>query len=122
MLKINNEPISNDEKLKQWMTFLADPDEETLDKLGQQNPMIKKAVDILKELSADEQIRLEAQKRERSIRNNLSRITSGKEAGRSKGATIKTKEIATSLLKNNICMDIIKSSTGLTEQEIISLK
>ena len=90
--------------------------------LSQQNPLIEKAVGVLKELSADEQIRMEAQYRQRAIRDEISRQNSSREEGREEGAAEKAGEIATNMLKMGLSIEQIKTATGLTEEDILALK
>ena len=47
-----------------WMKFIKSDDEEVLDMLATRSPQMKKAVGVLKELSADEQTRMLYEKRE----------------------------------------------------------
>ena len=49
-----------DTKLARWGAFLTAKTEEELDMIAQHNPMLYKAVGIVKHLSADEQFRMEA--------------------------------------------------------------
>ena len=79
---------------------------------------IKEAIEQLEEMSADEKEREIYEIRERS---RLVYNTEMYEARR-KGLEDAKKEIAKKLLENNISIEIIKKSTGLTEEEINNLK
>jgi predicted transposase/invertase (TIGR01784 family) len=57
-----------------WMKFIKSDDEEVLDMLATRNPQMKKAVGVLKELSADEATRMLYEKREMARRDLESRV------------------------------------------------
>ncbi|MDR1754109.1 MAG: Rpn family recombination-promoting nuclease/putative transposase [Eubacterium sp.] len=144
--KITNKPIDTKNSALQWMHFINTQDEGVLQMLSQQNPMIKKAVGVLKVLSADEQVRLEAQYRERAIRDEISRMESsrtegieigeargilkgeargilkGEAIGEAKGEAKKAKEIAKNSLAIGLSIEQIQSITGLPKEEILALK
>jgi predicted transposase/invertase (TIGR01784 family) len=87
-------------------------------------------VGVLKVLSADEQVRLEAQYRERAIRDEISRMESsrsegieiGEARGELRGETKKAKEIAQKSLAIGLSIEQIQSITGLPKEEILALK
>jgi len=51
-------PDDDSTELWYWMKFIKSDDEEVLDVLAERSPQIKKAVGVLKELSADERARM----------------------------------------------------------------
>jgi len=114
LAKVKNlKEISKDEKT-QWLQFLTTRDEEVLNMLGQENPTIGKAVGILKELSGDEKVRMEAFYREKEIRDEISRQTS---------ARLEEREaIAIKLLSMGFDVKVIQDATSLTEAQIMALK
>ena len=74
---------------------------------------MRKAVGVLKELSADEQTRMLFEAREKARRD---------EASRTRGAIKDTRiEIAKNLFGLNMPIDTIIKATGLTESEIKSI-
>jgi len=68
-------PESSDgSDLWNWIKFIkSDCDVETLDLIAEKNPQIKKAVGILKELSADERTRMLYEDREKARRDEVAR-------------------------------------------------
>jgi len=69
-LDLNKLPPDNDStELWYWMKFFKTDDEEVLDMLATRSPQMRKAVGVLKELSADEQTRMLYEKREMARRD-----------------------------------------------------
>ena len=69
-LDLNKLPADDDRtELWHWMKFIKTDDEEVLDMLVQRSPQMRKAVGVLKELSADEQTRMLYEKREMARRD-----------------------------------------------------
>jgi len=85
--------------------------------LATRNPQLKKAVGVLKELSADERTRLLAEAQEKARRDEASRVNWARHEGRREQAI----KIARKLLKRNIPIDEIVEDTGLTIKEIEEL-
>ena len=81
--------------------------------LATRSPQLKKAVGVLKELSADERTRLLAEAQEKARRDEASRVNWARHE--------QTKNIALNLLKLNIPIDKIVEATGLTIKEIEEL-
>jgi len=67
-------PDDDSTELWYWMKFIKTDDEEVLDMLATRSPQIRKAVGVLKELSADEQTRMLYEKREIARRDFESRL------------------------------------------------
>lgn len=86
--------------------------------LAKRSPEIGKAVAIISTLSADEQVRLEVEAREKARMDWVSRMDGAREAGEKNKAL----EIARALYKKGIAFDVISETTGLTETEILELK
>jgi predicted transposase/invertase (TIGR01784 family) len=85
--------------------------------LAAKNPQLKKAVGVLKELSADERTRLLAEAQEKARRDEASRVNWAREEGKREQAI----EIASKLLKLNRPVDEIVEVTGLTIKKIEDL-
>jgi predicted transposase/invertase (TIGR01784 family) len=79
---------------------------------------MKKAVGILKELSADEQTRMIAENREKARRDWMSRM----DGARREGEQSRALDIARNLLKMGMDSASIVTATGLTSKEIESLR
>ena len=67
-------PDDDSTELWYWMKFIKTDDEEVLDMLATRSPQMKKAVGVLKELSADEQTRMLYEKREMARRDFESQL------------------------------------------------
>jgi predicted transposase/invertase (TIGR01784 family) len=79
-LDLNKLPANNDSTdLWYWMTFIKTDDEEALDMLAQRSPQMRKAVGVLKELSADERTRILFEKREIARMDFESRLDAERE-------------------------------------------
>ena len=74
-LDLKKLPPDNDStELWYWMKFIKTDDEEVLDMLATRSPQMRKAVGVLKELSADEQTRMLYEKREMARRDLESQL------------------------------------------------
>ena len=82
--------------------------------LAERSPQMRKAVGVLKELSADERTRMLFEEREIARRDYVSRMNGAKREGRSEGIN----EVARNLLKRNRPIEEIMEDTGLTREEI----
>jgi len=113
-LDLNKLPPDDDSTdLWYWMKFIKSDDEEVMDMLATRSPQMKKAVGVLKELSADEATRMRYENREKARRDEESRIADAEK---------KTKvEIAKNLLRIGIPIDRIIEATGLKLTEIETL-
>jgi len=69
-LDLSKLPLNDDStNLWYWMKFIKSDDEEGLDMLAMRSPEMKKAVGVLKELSADERTRMLYEQREMVLRD-----------------------------------------------------
>ena len=79
-------PVETDNTdLWNWMRFMETKDEEELKMLATKSPELKKAVGVLKELSADERTRMLAEEREKAWRDEVSRLDGARKEGREEG-------------------------------------
>jgi len=72
-------------ELWNWMWFMETSDEGELEMLATKSPELKKAVGVLKELSADERTRMMAEDREKFRRDMASREDGARQEGREEG-------------------------------------
>ena len=123
--------ISNDnDNLLDWLLFLDNPKSERVIEKMKENEELKKANEKLETLSQDEKMKRLAELREKAIYEYNTATNSGfrkgmkngLEEGIEQGKNLKTKEIALELLKNNISIEIIKATTGLSYDEIKDLE
>ena len=111
--------LSEEEK---YILALVEMDLDKLNDLGGENIMdeyVKEAEEVSFEGGVGEAYDKEWALRDQGYRDGLSQ---GKAEGFSQGKIENKKEIAKNLLKNKVDISIIASSTGLTEEEINSLK
>lgn len=139
--------ISNDnDSLLDWLLFLDNPKSERVIEKMKENKELKQANEKLETLSQDEKMKRLAELREKAIyeyntatnsgfkrgmKNGLEEgmkqgieqgIKEGIKQGIEQGKESRTEEIAIELLKNNISIEIIKNTTGLSDEEIKDLE
>jgi predicted transposase/invertase (TIGR01784 family) len=116
--------------LYNWLQFFKTKKEEELEMLASNNPMIGKAVGILKKLSADERTRMLAEKRE-MLRMDISAsikkgraegMMEGLAKGEAKGRAEQAAATARYALKMKISVESIMMLTGLSRNEIEKLR
>ena len=100
----------------------------------EENKNIKKAIDELEQVSGNARLRRIAELKVKYIRDEQSSIeyaqdegfkqgeAKGRAEGETKGRNERNMEIAKNLLKQNVAIDIISNATGLSPEEIKSLK
>ena len=122
-----------DSPLDAWLKFLASDRKEEFMQVAEHDSGVHSACMVLKELSADEKTRLQAEMREKAWRDEVDRLEGamekgvriGKEQGigigREQGIGIGKKDVARNLLRMNLPLDQISKATGLTREELSSL-
>ena len=113
-----------------WMMFLKAENEEDLEMLANENPIMEKAVNKLIYVSADEQLRYELDMREKAELDYWSAIgtsydrgeAKGIEEGIEKGEKKKAYEVANNALKMGLAVDETSKLTGLTPEEVEKLR
>ena len=132
-------------KICQWMLFFDNPNKEELKDIMEKNEKIKEAVEELKGMSEDEDLRILAELREKGRRDEYAAreyaIREGREKGikegrkegreigkkegiaegRVEGSKNKEIEIVKNMLNLNVDIDIITKVTSLTKEEIEKL-
>lgn len=121
------------ERLVDWLQFFQADREEELTMLAKKSETMNKAVAIIKELSADEKVRYEADMRERAIRDYNSAmygahkqgleegIEQGREQGIEQGEKQAKIEMAKAMLKQGMDFKTVASISGLSQEEVDSL-
>lgn len=125
----NKEYVENIEKmdaLEKWLEFLVEPESNTVRQLELSNEEIKLAKSELYRLSMDSKEREQYNMREKAIYDRISALENaeakGKFEGKLEGKAEEKLEIAKKLLIADVDINIIISSTGLTEEEILKIK
>lgn len=112
-------------KLEQWLWLLIGK-EEKIQMAMEENEEIKKTVEVLDELSLNEEERELYEYREKALLDYISAIDYAKTEGRAEGLADGEKkaklEDAKKMLKENIPIEIIIRVTGLRKEEIEKLK
>lgn len=125
-------------KICQWMLFFDDPNKEELKEIMEENKGIKKAVEELKGMSEDEELRILAELREKGRRDEYAAreyaikegrkegikqgIEEGIKEGIKEGSKKRELEIAKNMLNLKVDIDTICKATGLAKEEIQKLK
>lgn len=104
-------------RLDLWINFIKNP--EVIDMSIKE---IKKAKEVLEEISKDEHERYLAELRQKYIMDQKATEDAGYDKGLKDGMKQKSEEIAKNLLSQNIDLEIIIKTTGLTLEEIKQLK
>ena len=118
------------DQLLDWLIFLENPESERVARKMEENENLKEAVEKLDRISEDEKMQRIIELREKAIRDEHAiydkgvddGIEKGIQKGKEKGAREKQIEIAKSMLKENMDIEIIIKITGLTKEEIEKLK
>jgi len=107
-------PKADNSELWYWVKFIKSDDAEALDMIAEKSPQMKKAVGVLKELSADERTRMLFEEREKARRDIASMVSGARREGHI--------DVARNLLSMNVPFETIIKATGLTREEIKSLQ
>ena len=125
LLKIKGRENEKDQLLD-WLIFLENPESERVTRKMEENENLKEAVEKLDRISKDEKMQRIIELREKAIRDEhaiyAKGVDDGIEEGKAKGAREKQIEIAKSMLKENMDIEMIIKITGLTKQEIEKLQ
>ena len=120
-------------KLEQWLWLIVG-EEEKVKMASEKNKTIEKVVEDLDEMSADENERLEAYKRQVNMlydkiekeewkkEGREEGREEGLEEGRNEGIQMEKEKNALKMLQEGIDINIIMKVTGLTEEKIEELK
>ena len=113
-------------KLNQWLAFIDDTDRRLIKMAEKKNKVLEKARVEINYLTGDAEVKWLEELREKWEMDRISAISyaekRGKKIGEDIGRKKEKEEIAKKLLEQNVDMETIISATGLTEQEIESLK
>ena len=116
-------------KLKEWLSFLENPESVEVLYYMKNNENIKSAKEKLNTLSEDERVRKLAELREKAIMDEkeakYTGYTEGRregiKEGRKQGKEATKKEIAKKMKEEKIGTEIIVEVTGLTKEDIDKL-
>ena len=103
-------PGEKSEKQFLWLRLIGTDREEEIEMLATKNPVMKKAVGVLKKLSADERARMLYESREKARFDELSRLHGARTEGKI--------EVAKRMLARGMDIAAVSELTGLPEDEI----
>ncbi|MDR1207828.1 MAG: Rpn family recombination-promoting nuclease/putative transposase [Holosporales bacterium] len=118
--KFNPENADARDLLTAWLAFLKNP--ALLNETFLRIKEIQDAMDRLKYISADKEVRANADSRLRAINDRNSELTVATKKGREEGAIAKARESAIRMLKKNVSLEDISDFTGLSIEEVQLLK
>ena len=110
---------TNNSTLNSWIKFIESP--EVID-MNEKNEEIKKAKNVLEEISQDKHERYLAELRQKYIMDQKAIEGAGYDKGIKVGIEQEKVNIAKKLLKQKIDINVIIEATGLTKEEIEKLK
>jgi predicted transposase/invertase (TIGR01784 family) len=133
-LELPKVPVDEDgNKVWAWLQFLRAKRKGEFDMIAAANPEIRKAVDILYEISADDKVRAEYNMRQKAWMDRQSQFdgyykkgrvegkAEGRGEGKPEGKAEGKVEAARNLKSLGVSTDIIIKSTGLSPEEIAQL-
>ena len=121
--KFNPKNADKKNLLNGWLEFLQEPS--LIDSVWMENREIAKAMDRLKYISADDDVRAIADLRQRDMNDRISEraiAEEEKQRAREEGENKKAIEVAKNFLKMGLSIEQISKGTGLTVDEINKLK
>jgi predicted phage tail protein len=90
--------------------------------LAQRSPEIGKVLGLLEELSADEAIRMQYEAREKALRDDKARIRFAEKAAADMAVDQRNHEMARTMLRYNLPIDMISRYSGLSLPDIQALQ
>ena len=123
MVKCKNLWYTKDEEFDKYKyLMMLDLDEEKLEDLSKKDKVVSKYMEILEEVNKDPEFReyMSAEEDARKMEN--SHLGEARTEGITQGKSERNIEIAKNMLSRNMDAKLISEITGLTEDEINSLK
>ncbi|GBU26921.1 hypothetical protein R84B8_00437 [Treponema sp. R8-4-B8] len=105
----------------EWMQFLRAKRKEEFEMVAVKNPEIRKAVDTLYQLSSDEQVQAEHERRLKAWRDRASQLEGSYLDGIQEGIKRSKKDDILRMKADNLPIEQIIKYTGFTEEQIKSL-
>ena len=122
-LELPKGPSDNDGKaVWEWLQFLRSKGKEEFEMVAAKNPEIRKAVDTLYELSADEEVRAEYERRQKAWRDRQSQnegyYQDGIQKGLAEGIEKERMEIIRNAIGKGFPLETIHDFTGIDMETI----
>jgi len=114
-LELSKVPVISDGSAGwEWLQFLKSKRKEEFEMAAERNPEIRRAVDTLYELSADEEVRAEYEMRQKAWRDRMSQIDGAVQDGMEK--------VARRALAEGLPLEVIQKITDLDMETIAGLR
>jgi predicted transposase/invertase (TIGR01784 family) len=113
-MELRKLPEGGEGELYDWMRFIGAEREEEFAMAETKSPELKKAVGVLRSLSADERVRVEAEYRERARRDHYARMKGAYEKGKV--------DVVKNMLTEGFAPVVIAKVSGLPVEEIERLR
>jgi predicted transposase/invertase (TIGR01784 family) len=117
MNKFQRTEFRRNDKLAEWLLFLKDPNNKKLEEIMEKEEKIKKAMTVLDYISQTDKERMLYEDRQRALITYNSNIDGAKEEGRLEGKL----EIAKSMLKEGLDINLVSKLSGINVQNLKSL-
>jgi predicted transposase/invertase (TIGR01784 family) len=121
-MELRKLPERGEGDLYDWLKFIGAEREEEFKMAEAKSPELKKAVGVLRRLSADESTRMEAEYREKARRDEYARMKGSFDKGWAEGETKGKIDMAKNLLLQGIIPAVIAQASGLPVEEIERLR
>lgn len=117
------------DKIAQWMSFFDNPNSMEVKVMSEENEDINEALEQLRRLSSNKQLREIIEREERIERDRRAELQfaieegleQGIEQGIERGEKKKQLEIIKNMIKENLSIELISKITGTTQEEISKL-
>ncbi len=118
--KFRKQKLDMNEKLNQWLAIIDDMDGGRIKMAEEKNEKVKSALDEMKYLTGDAEIRRMAELRDRWERDRNGELAYAKGEARKEGIKKAKLETAKKMLEKKIPIETIIEITGLTKEEIMN--
>lgn len=120
------ETLAENDRMEKWMRFLSNQKDTRWDEMVKQDPMIEKAVDILRAASLDPETRMIYEAREKELKDMNSirgdGLREGIERGIEKGELSKARAMARKMLAKGKDINEVVEFTELSHSEVLKIK
>ncbi len=120
--KLDERAVPSEGGLINWLLFLKGADTSYWEVLKMNEPGLEKAMDTLQYLSQDSEARRLYEARQKYLHDEASMIEGAKSAGIAEGIYKGKRDVTKNMLAMGLDIATITKATGLTEDEIKSIK
>jgi predicted transposase/invertase (TIGR01784 family) len=121
VLELRKLPGDDDTRLWEWLRFMNTREESEMAELAERNSGIKKAYDILREMSENSWLRQRAELKEKERRDRVAEMDYAITEGRAEGLAEGNRKIAAKMKAKGIVISEISEITGLSADEVKNL-